>query len=89
MMRCNPVDVCDPVGYGGMQPGRLRRECSPVGYEGPLGEGFVGTPCSRGTFYAPFCHSYCVSPLPHGNRLVKAIRLGAVYVTHATMLVMQ
>ena len=38
---------------------------------------FVGAPCSRGTFYAPFCLRYCVSPLPHGNRLVKATRLTA------------
>ena len=38
---------------------------------------FVGAPCSRGAFYVPYCLTYCVSPLPHGNRLVKATRLTA------------
>ena len=45
------------------------------GYEKPFGDGFVGAPCSRGAFHAFFCLRYCVSPLPHGNRLVKAIHL--------------
>ena len=25
------------------------------GYEKPFGDGFVGAPCSRGTFHTPFC----------------------------------
>ena len=51
------------------------------GYEKPFGDGFVGAPCSRGAFYVVSSKVYCVSPLPHGNRLVKHIRLAPIYVT--------
>ena len=60
-------------------PEVLRRAVGvqPVSYEKDvLGDDFVGAPCSRGAFYAPSYLSYLESPLPHGNRLVKFIRLG-------------
>ena len=55
--------------------GRFTLTVHGQGYEKPFGDGFVGAPCSRGAFHAPYCRGYCVSPLPHGNCLVKASHL--------------